>query len=89
MTNYDLCVLTTDADIQPRFAVEVSNRFEALTDTNDEDVQTRVFLGWVFLGGCTQKNPPFFWVRTRVSELCAATIAKRPRLQTQTHGLIQ
>jgi len=29
------------------------------------------FLGWVFLGGCTQKNSPnFFWVRTQVSEPC-------------------
>jgi len=26
------------------------------------------FLGWVFLGECTQKNPPGFWVRTQVSE---------------------
>ena len=40
MTNYDFSVLTTDADIQSRFEVEASNRFEALTDTNDEDVQT-------------------------------------------------
>ena len=40
LTNYDFSVLTTDADIQSRFAVEVSSRFEALTDTNDEDVQT-------------------------------------------------
>jgi len=40
LTNYDFGVLTTDADIQSRFAVEVTNRFEALTDTNDEDVQT-------------------------------------------------
>jgi len=31
----------------------------------------RVFWGVVFLGGCTQKNPPgFFWVCTRVSEPC-------------------
>ena len=45
---------------------------------------------WVFgvgfLGGCTQKNPPVFWVRTRVSEPCCvaflghrcpATVIKR------------
>jgi len=29
-----------------------------------------VFWGCIFLGGCTQKNPPGFWVRTQVSEPC-------------------
>jgi len=43
-------------------------------------------LRWViagFLGGCTQKNPPVFWVCTRVSEVPNPDITGLTRCQPQ------